>query len=119
MMYSRPVSPIPRGVRMDSVERSAPQHTLPEDPTRSELVAAIVWLASGYERAIDLADSVLRATAVTIALSPQDAAIARDAIAQQRAELTAVRVRVATLLDQSAHLRPASTCFRAAPLLPQ
>jgi hypothetical protein len=119
MMYTRPVSPIPRGVRLDSVERSTPQHTLPEDPTRSELVAAIVWLASGYERAIDLADTVLRAPAITMALSPQDHAIARDAVAQQRVELTAVRLRVATLLDQSAHLRPASNCFRTAPLLPQ
>ena len=87
---------------MDAVDRPVPQHTPTEDPTRSELVAAVVWLASGYQHAVDLADALFQTAPITI----QERMTAADAIAKRRAELTAVRVRVANLLDQSAHLRP-------------
>jgi hypothetical protein len=101
MVYSRPVSPIPRGVTMDSVGRPAPQPTPREDPALAELVAAIVWLASGYQQAIELANSLLQTPPTTI----HERMTAADAIARRRAELTAVRIRVASLLDESAHLR--------------
>ena len=63
MMYSRPVSPIPRGVTMDSVDRPAPQPTPREDPALAELdpklpdeISARSPLARGwrtFERALD------------------------------------------------------------------
>jgi len=91
---------------MDSLKPSVPQHTHLDGFTQSELFAAIVWLASGYQEAINLADNLLRAPAVTTALPPQERAIVRDAIAQQRAEFSAVRVRVASVLDEVARVRP-------------
>jgi len=91
---------------MDSLNPSVPRHTHLDGFTPSELFAAIVWLASGYQEAINLADNLLRAPAVTTALPPQERAIVRDAIAQQRAEFSAVRVHVASVLDEVASLRP-------------
>jgi hypothetical protein len=87
---------------MASSHPPVPPHTPSEELTRSELIAAVVWLASGYQQAIDLTDSLLKTPPITTA----ERAIARDAIAQQRAEFSAVRVRVASVLDESARLRP-------------
>ena len=89
------------GVRVASSDRLVPSRTPPEALTQSELIAAVVWLASGYQQAVDLADALFRTPPVTI----QERMTAAEAIATRRSELTAVRVRVASLLDQSAHLR--------------
>jgi hypothetical protein len=89
------------GVRVASLDPLVPPHTPAEALTQAELIAAVVWLASGYQQAVDLADALFRTPPATI----QEHITAAEAIATGRAELTAVRVRVATLLDQSAHLR--------------
>ena len=109
---SERVSPI-CGYGMDALNASVPEHAHPEVLTRSELLAAVVWLVGGYQHALNLADNLLRAPAVTTALPSQERAMIADAIAQRREELSVVRVGVASLLDESVHLRLVSDRRRA------
>ncbi len=70
-----------------------------DTPRRSELVAALVRMSVGYERALDLGESLLRRDTPSSA----DRAAARSLLALQRAHLTSERVSVARLLGESAH----------------
>jgi len=66
----------------------------------AHVFGSLVRLAASYEDALALMDKVLGATGAR--LSPRELASARSEAASCRAQLMAVRLQVATLLDGGA-----------------
>ena len=81
---------------MHSLGTSIIRYDTADAAERAELIAVIVRLAGAHEQALDLADCLL----LDIGLSDSERANARSLVARWREQLTASRVRVATLLDQ-------------------
>jgi hypothetical protein len=77
------------------------------DADRTELIEALVRLATGYEQALVLVDKALGVSGPQKRLTAGDLAGARGEAAACRAQLIAVRLRGATLLDgATAESRP-------------
>jgi hypothetical protein len=104
------------GMGIESLNRLAPSYSPSHDTERAELIAALVRLSVAHEQALQLADGllddthrllrVLRMPGMGTGRSDYERADARAAVARWRQELTAVRLRIASLLDQ----RPPQLC---------
>ncbi len=94
--------PTPTGTRkhfLDFLAAPAPRQTpIVNTVERAELVAGLVRLATAHEQALDFADSMLRITETGV--SDSQRANGRFVIARWRQQLAAMRLRIATMLDQ-------------------
>ena len=66
----------------------------------TELLAALVRLAGNHEQTLRLVDSLLSAAGTSTQITAEQVTSARSMLSAHAADLTAVRVQIATLLDQ-------------------